>query len=473
MKPKFDPSKPFEAASGKPKFDPAQPFEAPRDYEAEATLAADKKFEETKPDMLEAVKLGLTQGTLRNFGDELAGLKGGEGAKANLQDRVKRSKEEQPLAYMAGEVGSKIATLPATLNPFGAAAIAAGDTAVSGLGDDKSAKQIATESAVGGLTAGAMTKIMPALMSKLGEYGDDGMKWLASKLQTRADNQTIKALGGTQGQIQKLGDKAPAVAKHARENLLSPFASSQEIAEKAATMGDDLAQQTKPIYQAAENSSVSTGEMLKRVDDMIDQLKGNPANAPIINKLRGYQEAMKDAAAPGFNPSELREFRQGVAKTVNFNSDAPSQLASKNMYGLIRDAEMDQIAKIDPKLMLQNEDLFRKLHLNSLAEDMAEKGAARSTSNNDIGLNTWLAMDMAADLGTGGLKTALVGAGREMVRRFGPQMEGLGLTKVAETIGGTKFEPLFVKAAERGPQAIVALHQALRSNPEYQALMGD
>jgi hypothetical protein len=442
------------------------------DYEAEATLAADKKYEETKPGVLEAAAYGVAQGGARNFLDEAAGLIGGDAAKAALQDRVKRSKDDQSGAYLAGEIGSKIATLPVTLNPLAAGGIAAADTAVSGVGDDKSAKQIAGESVVSGLTAGALTKVMPALSAKVAEYGGKGKEWLVDLLQNRADKQTLKALGGTQGQIQKLGEKAPAVAEHARQNLISPLASSKTIAERAGTVGDELASQTKPIYEAAENSSISTGKLLDQVDGLIDQLKSNPANAPIISKLKGYQEAMKDAAAPGFNPSELRQFRQGVANTVNFNSDAPSQIASKNMYGLLREAEMGQIENVAPALREANEGLFRSLHLNSLAEDMAEKGAARSTANNDLGINSWLAGQMAATVG-GPIPGAIMAAGREMVRRFGPQMEGLALDKVAKVIGGTKFEPMFAKAAERGPQAIAALHQALRSNPEYQALVGE
>lgn len=443
------------------------------DYEAEATLAADKKYEDTKPSAIEAGLYGVAQGGARNFLDEVTGLIGGDAAKVALQDRVKRSKDDQPAAYTVGEVGAKIATSPLAVTPLGAAGLAGADTFASQIGDDKSLGQAAKSASIDAATAGALTKIMPALSAKLGEYGDKGKDWLAGIVQKRADNQTIKALGGTQGQIQKLGDKAKDVAAMVRdEGIISPLASSKTIAERSAKFGDDLAAQTKPIYEAAENSSISTGKLLDQIDERIASLRSNPANAPIISKLKSYQEAMKEAAAPGFNPSELREFRQGVARTVNFNADAPSQIASKDMYGLLREAEMGQIQKIDPALREANEGLFRKLHLNSLTEDMAEKGAARSTANNDVGINSWLAGSIGSTVG-GPVGGAIAAAGREMTRRFGPQMEGLALDKVAKVIGGSKFEPLFAKAAERGPQAIVALHQALRSNPEYSALVGE
>ena len=67
---------------------------------------------------------------------------------------------------------------------------------------------------------------------------------------------------------------------------------------------------------------------------------------------------------------------------------------------------------------------------------------------------------------------ALMMAAREASKRYGNQMAGNGLKKAAEVIEGTQFAPLFAKAAERGPQAVIALHQALRSNPEYQKLTG-
>lgn len=451
MKPKFDPSKPFEAVeSGKPKFDPSKPFEAARDYEAEATLAADKKYEETKPGMLEAAKLGLTQGTLRNFGDDIAGLKGGEGAKVNMQDRIKRSKEDQPLAYTVGEIGAKIATLPATLNPWGAAGITAADTVVSGIGDDKKAGEIAVEAGGGALTAGLFTKYAP-MLSKAGKDK------LTKLLQGRADTQLVKSTGATQKMMQDAGDKIPALAAHLRDNkLIGPTSSANTIAENVSSMGDDLAAKTRPIYESASESKMPREQLIALIDDKIGSLDSNPGNAPIISKLEGYKDAIYGSKASSLNPADLKDFRQSVAKTVNFNSDAPSQIASKDMYGLLREAEMGQIAKIDPALREANEGLFQSIHLNRIAEDMAEKGVARSSVNNDIGLNTWQAMDVAASLGSGGVTTAVMGALREGARRFGPQLQGIYLDKAAKAMQNPKLAKLLEAAAARGPEAVVS-----------------
>lgn len=424
--------------------------------EGDATIAAAKKFDDTKPSAAEAAMLGATQGGLRNFGDEIAGGvanllgKDGDAVKANMQDRIKRSKDEQPVAYGGGEIASKVATLPMTANPLAAAGIAATDTAASGIGDDKSAKDIAVETALSGGTAGFLTKYLPALSSGAKDK-------MSSILQGRADKQAIKALGGSQGQIQKLGDKVPEVAQMIRdEKIITPLSSSSKIAENSQAFGDRLAEQAKPIYEASKDSKMGAADLISQIETKIADLKSNPGNAPIIAKLQGYIDDITSSGTQEFNPGQIRGFRQSVDKTVNFASDAPAQLAKQDMRWLLRDNEMGLIDKVDPALRQTNEKLFRNMHLNGLAEDMAEKGAAKSAANNDIGLNTWQAMNVAADLGTGGVKTMVIGAIREGARRFGPQMEGIYLDKAAKAMQNPKFAKILEDAAKRSPEAVVS-----------------
>lgn len=430
--------------------------EAPRDYEAEATLAADKKFEETKPGAIESGVLGVYQGLTRNFGDELAGKVGSllgrdeDAVKANVRSRISRSQEDQPVAYAGGEIGAKIASLPATANPLAAAGITAADTVASGIGDDKSAGRIAMETASGAAFAGLLTKYGPMLTSA-------GKDKLAKMLQSRADTQLVKSTGATQKMIQDAGDNLPDLAAHLRDNkLIGPTSSSKTIAENIANMGDDLAAKTRPIYEQAAESKMPREQLISVIDDKINSLASNPGNAPVINKLQSYKDAIYGSNVSSMNPAELKDFRQAVAKTVNFNSDAPSQIASKDMYGLLREAEMGQIAKIDPALREANEGLFHSIHLNRIAEDMADKGAARSAANNDIGLNTWEAMNVAANLGSGGVTTAVMGALREGMRRFGPQLQGIYLDKAAKAMQNPKLAKVLEDAAARGPEAVVS-----------------
>lgn len=446
------------------KWDKYADDQLPRDYEAEATLAADKKYEETKPGMLEGLKLGFTQGTLRNFGDDIAGLKGGEGAKVNMQDRIKRSKDEQPLAYTIGEIGSKIATLPVTLNPWGAAGIAAADTALSGVGDDKGAGEIAGETVFSAATAGLLTKVMPML-------SDAAKNKIAPLLQRQADQSTVKALGGSQKQVQDLGSKLPELAEMARnEKIVTPLASSSKIAERAGSFIDDAVAQTKPIYDAADDISVSTGKLIQKFDDEIAGLEGNPGMAPLRQALEGKKQALIKEAQAGYNPSQLRAYRGAEDRLTNFQSELPAQEAKQITRGLLREQEMGLIEQVDPALRQANEGLFRKIHLGNLLEDMADKGAARATNNNLFGINSQI-LGSGAGAAIGGASTGdwqgvATGAGgvmaaREIAKRYGPQVAGVYLDKVAKAMQNPKFAKLIEDAAKRGPEASVALMSVL------------
>jgi hypothetical protein len=71
-------------------------------------------------------------------------------------------------------------------------------------------------------------------------------------------------------------------------------------------------------------------------------------------------------------------------------------------------------------------------------------------------LNTWQAMNVAADVGSGGAWTAVAGAVREGARRFGPQLQGIYLDKAAKAMQNPKFAKLLSDASARGPEAVVA-----------------
>jgi hypothetical protein len=306
-----------------------------------------------------------------------------------------------------------------------------------------------------------------AVASKAGDL----LSKAADSTQDVADRFTLRALGGTKGQMNKIGDKASDLAEFVRsEGIISPTASSQEIAERTSAAVGRFADQTKPIYEEAAESYLPTGRLLGKIDEKIASLKNNPGNAPIVAKLEAYKNNIIDTGNIGYNPSDLRQFRKLVDNTVNFNSDAASQLGKQEMRWMLRDAEMGQIEKLDPALRAKNEALFRKIHLGSLAEDMAESGAARSAANNEIGLNSWQAGVMGAAATGEPITAVLSGLGREFVRRYGDQMGGLLLDKIAKAMKSPQFSRMFENAAQRGPSSVLALHQALQSNPDYRGL---
>lgn len=481
--------------------------------EAEATRLADQKYEETKPSALETVALNAYQGATRNWGDELAGKIGGligkdeETISRNMRDRVKRTEVDRPVLAAGSKIGGEIATTPLTLNPAGAAAIAGASGTARSLGaaeqvSGESLKDAAVAGGIDATTAGLLTRYSPRLLEKAAEKGEAGWAWLKNTLQSKANQQAVKALGGTKGQMQALqsSGKIDDVGQMLLEKrVVTPFASSGKIAERVAQRGEDLAAETAPIYDAAASSKLSSDELSNIFKGRMDELSLDPGSLPVADQLSKYKgqvsrvdEAtrsgqVKDLVAKGaditdaemfapgksYSPADLRKFRQGVAKGVNFNTDAVGQQGAKQAGGLIREQEMKLIENVSPDLRAQNEALFKQLHLNSLAEDMAESGAARSGVNNTIGLNTWQAGNVAAELTNSPVKTVLIAGAREVVRRLGPQTSAVTLNKIAQAMETGQFAPMFAKAAERGPQAVAALHQALLSRPEYKALVGD
>lgn len=453
----------------------AQPSDP--DGEGEATRAAEEKYNSEAPSAAEAAGIGSLQGVTRNWGDELiAGVSkmvGGdyEANKHKIQQRDLRSKSEQPLAYYGANIPMAIAT---SIGPGGIAkqaALAGADGAARSLGDadridEKSMSEAVETGTIDAATAGALAKVAPGLVAKAGEYGEAGSAWLKKV----ANSQAVKALGGTKGQVEKLGEKANDVGAMVLKNkIVTPLASSKEIADRVSQQGEKLAAQTKPIYEAAEGSTMKPNSLYYEIEAKIADLKSNPGNAPIVAKLKKYQDELIDSGTENFNPADLRKYRQSVDKTINFNSDAPSQMASKDMRNILRDKEMGLISDVNPELAKQNEGLFKDIHLNILAEDMADKGAAKSAVNNEIGMNTWQAGTQAAAAGATGGTSAIAMLGRELVRRYGHQTTAVALDKIASS----KFAPVFAKAAEKGPSAVAAVHAALLGNPEYKAMVGE
>jgi hypothetical protein len=487
------------------------------DGEAEVTKLAEQKYEQTKPGVGETALLNAYQGITRNWGDELASKVGsflgkdGDAIQANINDRVKRSEIDRPVLAGASKIVGEVATTPLTANPLAAAGIAGASGAARSLGaaDELDGDAVKDAGVMGGIdaaTAGMLTKFAPGLMAKVAEKGEAGYKWLQGALQSKANQQAVKSLRGTKGQYMKLeqSGKLDDVGKMLLdEEVVTPFASSGKIAERVANRGEDLAAQTGPIYDASANSKLSSAELGKVFGNRMNELNMDPGTLPVADQLGKYKGqvsrvdgAVKDSQvtdlvskgaditdaemfAPGksYNPADLRKFRQGVAKGVNFNTDAVGQQGAKQAGGLIREQEMKLIENIDPALRAQNEGLFRQLHLNSLAEDMAESGSARSAVNNSIGMNSWKAAQVAGTTGvagaldlfsTGGLATAAL-ISREMTKRYGNQVTAVTLNKIAKAMQGGQFSAQFAKAAERGPQAVAALHMALLDDPAYEA----
>lgn len=455
----------------------------PKWDETEEIKAAGPSWDDTEEipqtSMLESGVRGAAQGLTFGLADEATGAleamftdKSYSQARDESRKAYEDAQRSNPGTYLAGDIGGGIATafVPGLgfLNAGKGARLAevAGKGALQGAlggfgrsqGDaGTQALDTITGAALGGATGAAAYKVGD-LLSKAGDTTQDV-----------ADRFTIRSLGGTKKQIEKLGDKAGDVADLARtEGISTLFGSSQATADKADDFIAGINNQMRPIYEQSADSTLATGELLKRIESKIDEYALDPGKAEVVRELRRLRKNIAGTGKVGFNPSDLGSFRKDMGEQIrDFTATGATKTAKKNLYGILGDAEMEQIAKVNPGLRDANKELFRKKHLARLLEDMADSGASRSAANNEIGLNSWQAGIMGAAATGEPVSGVLSMAGREVVKRYGDQMGGIILDKIAKGMKNPKFAALFEKAAQRGPNAVLALHQALQKNPEY------
>jgi hypothetical protein len=440
------------------------------------------EFLKEKPSLLESGLRGAAQGATFGFADEATGAlealftdKSYAQARDEARKAYEAAQQANPKTYLAGDIGGSIATafIPGlgALNAGKGAKLAevAGKGALqgglSGLGraEGDVGEQL-QDTAAGALLGGATG----ALASKAGDL----LGKAADTTQDVADRFTIRSLGGTKGQIQKLGGNAADVAEAARtEGIVTPFASSKTIAERADNLLGTIDDEMSPIYRQTADSNMATGELLKRIDDQIAEYQYMPEMADVRRQLEKAKQDIIETGKVGYNPSELGGMRKKFGNDVkDFTTGGDVKRAKKDLYGITREAEMGQIEALDPELRTANEALFRRKQLAHMLDKMSDSGASRSAANNEIGLNSWQA-GIAGGLMTGGLDGVSLGIlGRELVKRYGDQVAGVTLDKVAKGMKHPKFAAVFERAAQKGPAAVIAIHEALQKNPEYQAL---
>ena len=437
------------------------------------------EFLKEKPSTLEAGARGLAQGLTFGLADEATGAleaaftdKNYAQARDESRNNYEAAQKAHPGAYLAGDIGGGVATafIPGLgfLNAGKGARLAemAGKGALQGaLGGFGRSEGDAGTQALDTITGAALGGATGAVASKAGDL----LAKTGDKTQDVADRFTIRSLGGTKKQIEKLGGKAGDVAELARsEGISTMFGSSQATADRADEFIAGVNNQMRPIYEQSADSTLPTGELLKRIEGKIDEYALDPGKAEVVRELRRLRKNIAGTGKVGFNPSDLGSYRSDMGEQIrDFTATGATKSAKKDLYGILGDAEMEQIAKISPEMRDTNKDLFRKKHLARLLEDMADSGASRSAANNEIGLNSWQAGVMGAAATGEPVSGILSMVGREAVKRYGDQAGGIILDKLAKGMKNPKFAALFEKAAQRGPNAVLALHQALQKNPEY------
>ena len=489
-KPKFDPNKPFEAGGSKPKFDPSQPFKS-EDGEAIATKKAAEKFENDRPSMAESAGMGIGKGAFMNWADKGYGLVGPEDYETNrlrYLDRERRAEAENPTTFGVGEFGGAVATIPATMNPFRAAAIAGAQGVARTLGreddwDLDTAKEAGAVGAVDAATAGVATKVLPPIANAVMKPADKIREYLRNKAGTQAS----KALKPNLKMVEEAGDDLPEIGKlMLDEKVVTPFASQDEMANRTYDLKKRLDRKMDPIYEATHNQSISREDLANAIESKIQDANMKMKDIRRGPPLQSYKDDALSSGQNFFNPQDLRELRGKIGEDVKEFGKAgqsASQKAAQDMYFLTRDQEMGLIDKANPSLRKENEDLFRKASLNYQAMKMADKGSAKSDTHNLFGMNSWNSGQLAATgAGLGAIAQQTGGAigvlaagaaglvGREILRRYGNQWNASVLNNMSKLVASPKYAGIFQSAISRGGPAVAVAHDMLlRKDPEYKA----
>lgn len=504
-KPKFDPSKPFEAAD-KPPFNPNQPFDV------------DNSVDEVEKEggLLDSAKAGLQGfGQAASFGylpniqaaaqkitDPVFGLLTGkevepEGyveARDAYGKRDQSLQKENPGSYLMGQVAGSIAT-PSPIKG-GSALKAAGrgllesaaynpgevEGEISGLQIKDRLKQ----GLIGGAIGGGLTKV------------GQSVKGLGPKLDKASDFLAIKALGGQKGDFKRLMKKneVERVAKFAKEEGLIGLGKNVESAsEGSKNILKEVGPQIGEVYEKVQNKvndpkflqSLNEGQAKKLLDSELSPLvmgeeilndikkewKNKAGGRQVINRVRQELKQLQ-GMGPIADVEDLFAYRKSVDDLVNYDKavkDMPGvQKGLKRIRDMVQEKVDNRIKTLDE--LVGGEDLKNLKALN--------KRYSGASNVNQIsgpafaGEEAKMALGLPEIIGGGAIATGaglygtsqgdpsslpeslakgLIGAAAiKGARRYGPGllMRGLeGAGQASEKVGGLLESPKLQSVIDR------------------------
>lgn len=329
----------------------------------------------------------------------------------------------------------------------------------------------------------ALGDVLPTVVEKAKQYGEKGGKWLKEL----AENLALDTLNPILSQQERLNNKGTA-QKLGRAML-------DEGAVKFGSRVDDIAPRVEDILNRegdiirevrkaadAKGATVNLSELETPALTHLDNAKGMGTDAETYANVFA-NEVDNITQKPVRNLSETGELLANLGKSGKYNQTiAPIKVES------VRDVRSGVKSLFDETLANVDQDLFNKhskardtFSLFSDADTILQKSVARQDKNAKIGLRD--AMAGAAELAKksedgGGLiaaaRNALIS---KIVRERGNSAGAVAADQLGNMLigatKGTKFETVLREAFKRGPQALVAAHQALNSNEEYKRLVGD
>lgn len=429
----------------------------------------------------ESLARGAAQGATLGFADEISGGAEALWQKANgdptqfgklyesfrdqSRENFKKAEDANPKTYLAGEIGTGIATafIPGVAAAKGAklaqvAGRAAGIGATAGAGYSKAdnALDLGKDIAVGGALGGATAMAAP-LLGKFAAKAGERVKGSAERFAARA-------IGAERGTIKKIGqDKVQQAGRHALdEGIITPLASTDDMISRNEGIKTGAMNSRQAAYEKIDKANASTFNPLE-VSSKLEQkvLDGkNRAHLDtqdLIKKLDPEIENILSRGDGNISMQEAQDLVSNLGRKAKFDSSRSTEAndLAKTVYHSVRDAINESAEKGSEKVNLGKivKESNKRFATSKDVEKLLENKQAREQGNKLMGLTDWGLVGGSAPLAvmTGGATApatvAALGA-KKVLERYGSQNAALALDKTSKVLSKA---PEISKSISRNP----------------------
>lgn len=446
----------------------------------------------------ESLARGMAQGGTLGFADEISGgleaawksVNGDPTAFGKLYETYRdqsranfeKAEKENPKSYLAGEIGTGIATafIPGVAAAKGAklaqvAARAAGIGGAAGAGYSKedSAAGIAKDTLIGG-TLGALTAGAAPILGKAAGKIGDGSRGLAKKFAARAvgtERGTINKLARTpKGQKQALSELGDYVLDN---NLLSPLASTDDMIMRNEAVKKAAMDSRKAAYKSIDDAGKSTFNPLEVSTKVEEKVLGGRNRAhsdtkDLIKKLDPELENILSRGDGNISMTEAQQLVENLGKKAKFDTSRSNESndLAKTVYHTVRDAINEAAEKggdsIDlGKIVRQSNKDFST---GKTVDKLLKNKFARELGNNVVGLTDYALAggSLPGAIATGGASVPATAAAigfKKTLDRFGSQNAALALKNTSKLLSkapdiGEKVSRNSVLVDQLAPKAL-------------------
>jgi hypothetical protein len=445
--------------------------------------------ESAQPSSLEAAARGAAQGLTLGHADEIAGglehLATGkpyDQARDESRANFRAAKEAHPVVTGVTEAAASTPAYVAASAGLGPVAGPAAVGAIQGEGNSDApllSGDTAKEAALGG-AVGAVT-------GKVGEMVSGALN--PSELAATAEEQAAKAAGANSADFRRLGaDKIRQAGRTLLDNdVLSPAASTDAMAERVAGLNDEASKTIGAILKRAEGG-FDVQSAIRDLDAVRWHFPEDPAVLAKVDAAKemlrktairgagdvagGIENAPEKLTLPFDEANRVKTYLQ--QKGINWNTDQASQAVDKSIAGTVRRSVDAQLENATPS-----------------AEDMRAFHEAKKTFGATENLEDFLGKRSSREFGRSPLSVSDIGAAAvsghpvagptvwKLFRQYGNQNMALvadWLAKNGAAVAGQlgKWGPRLVAAAQGGAESLAVTHYVLsQQDPEYRQQMSE